>query len=189
MRILIFLLACSLAGCALHHSGQLRAPARGAISSIPSTQAEPGQGVFSPQLTGKVIELWGVAGCPGTAVPIANIYEIAVAHGISYIDPAHAATILATKTVMGRVIEYAGYAALAVGIAQNWNLFKMNSTWQKVISGGGGVFGLLIPSLEKNAPTVYPAAGADLTVGPSGCGSTAFYSQPTTVAAFVETLK
>ena len=186
-RVLILsLLAGSLAGCALHHSGQLRAPRIGAVPPIAAAAMVSGQIVCAPQAVSKVLEEWECGGCPGKAVSIWDIYNIAAAHGVSYIDPITAATILATKTTLGWIIEGASYAALGVSIASSWNLFHLNSTWQKIGSGSGGL-GLLIPALQRNIPTAL-CNGQDLLVNSLGCGGVMFCSQPSAVGAFTEVI-
>ena len=187
LPLLILLLACSLTGCALHHSGQLRAPRVGAVPPIAVAAMVSGQIVCAPQAVSKVLEEWECGGCPGKAVSIWDIYNIAAAHGVSYIDPITAATILATKTTLGWIIEGASYAALGVSIASSWNLFHLNSTWQKIGSGSGGL-GLLIPALQRNIPTAL-CNDQDLLVNSLGCGGVMFCSQPSAVGAFTEVVK
>ena len=181
-RILILsLLACSLAGCALHHSGQLRAPRIGAVPPISAGAATPGQLVFAPQLVSKQLEIWAVRGCPGTAVASAEIYSLAAAHGISYLEPATAATILATRTVTGMVIEWGGYASggAAVGV----QLAKGSTPWVTGLSFASAILGWLVPTLERTAAPL-PCTGADLLVDSRGCGGVMFCSQPSAVGAF-----
>jgi hypothetical protein len=184
----VCVLSCSLAGCALHHSGQLKAPALGAVPPLRVAEIESGQGVFAPQLVSKVLEVWGVRGCPGAAVPIANIYEIAAAHGISYVEPDTAKTILATRTPLGIAIQFVGYAAGATALAMGVDWLKASIAWQRGLSVGSAVANWLLPALEKTAPPLL-CTGQDLLVDSRGCGAVLFCSQPSAVGAFVEVLK
>ena len=188
MRVLTTLLAISLTGCALHHSGQLRAPRVGAVPPIAAAQYAPGQLVFAPQLTSKQMEVWSVRGCPGTALPAAEIYSVAAAHGISYLEPSAAATILATRTVTGVIIRWGGYAAGAAALAMNVDWIKANVAWQRALSATGAVLGWLVPALEKNASPL-PCTGQDLMADSRGCGGVIFCSQPSAVGAFSEVSK
>ena len=185
MRVLTVLLTLSLSGCALHHSGQLRAPRVGAVPPIDSAQFAPGQLVFAPQLTSKQMEVWSVRGCPGTALPAAEIYSVAAAHGISYLEPGTAATILATRTVTGVIIQWGGYAASATALAMNVDWIKANVAWERALSALGAVLGWLVPALQKSAPTAI-CTGQDLLVDSRGCGGVLLCSQPSAVGAFVE---
>ena len=185
MRVLTVLLTLSLSGCALHHSGQLRAPRLGAVPSIAAASYATGQLVFSPQLVSKQMEVWSVRGCPGAALPAAEIYGVAAAHGISYLEPSTAATILATRTITGLIIQWGGYAAGAAALAMNVDWIKANVAWQRALSATGAVLGWLVPALEKNVSPL-PCTGQDLMVDSRGCGAVLFCAQPSAVGAFVE---
>ena len=186
--LFLCLLACSLAGCALHHSGQLRAPRVGAVPPIAAGAVTPGQLVFAPQLVSKQLEIWSVRGCPGTAVSAPEIYGLAAAHGISYLEPATAATILATRTISGVIVQWGGYAAGAAALAMNVDWIKANVAWQRALSAAGAVLGWLVPALEKNTAPL-PCTGADLMVDSRGCGGVMFCAQPSAVGAFTEVVK
>ena len=186
MRVLTVLLVLSLTGCALHHSGQLRAPRVGAVPPIASAQFVAGQIVFAPQFVSKQLEVWSVRGCPGSAVPIETIYGIAAAHGISYLEPATAATILATRTALGIAIQIGGYATggAAVGV----ELAKSSTPWVTGLSFASAILGWLVPTLERAAPAVQ-CNGQDLMVDSRGCGGVLICSQPSAVGAFSEVSK
>ena len=186
-RLVCIIAVSLLSGCALHHSGQLKAPALGAVPPIRSAGIDPGQGVFAPQLVSKALEVWGVRGCPGTAVPIADIYAIAASHGISYLEPDTAKTILATRTVTGVIVQWGGYAAGATALAMNVDWIKASIAWQRSLSAASAVLGWLIPALEKNTPPLL-CTGQDLLVDSRGCGAVLFCAQPSAVGAFVETM-
>ena len=144
---------------------------------------------FSPQIAGKSLELWAVSGCPVRSMAIAEIYRIADQHGITWITPAMAAQVLRRKTVKGRLLEYAGYLGIAASFALTLDWIKANASWQKGTAAFGGILGVLLPALQRNAPSVDPLAGQPLNVGPDGCGLTLFYSGPSLRAGFVEVLK
>ena len=185
MRVLTMLLALSLTGCALHHAGQLRAPRVGAVPPIAAAQFVSGQIACAPQAVSKVLEEWECGGCPGKAVSIWDIYNIAAAHGISYFEPAPAATIMATRTPLGIAIQIGGYATggAAVGV----ELAKSSTPWVTGLSFASAILGWLVPTLERAAPVVQ-CNGQDLLVDSRGCGGVVFCSQPSAVGAFVEVL-
>ena len=144
---------------------------------------------FSPQYEGKHLDKWAVAGCPSKPMSIASIYAIASAHGITWLTPATAAAILSHKTVIGRLVRGGGYAAAGASALVGMTVIKASVGVFTGLTIAAALINTLMPLAEKDVPAVDPAAGQPLSLGPDGCGATVFYSQPSPVGAFVETLK
>ena len=187
MRLLALSLALSLTGCALRHSGQLRAPRVGAVPPIAATApSAPGRITFVRQLQSKWLDVWAGGGCPGTAVSIREIYNMAAENGVFYLEPDTAKIILATRTPFGIAIQIGGYAT--GGAAVGTQLAKAGSPLVAGFSIASAILGWLLPAMEHNAPTLQ-CAGQDLLVNSLGCGGVIFCAQPSAVGAFSEISK
>lgn len=141
---------------------------------------------FSPQYEGKHLDMWAVTGCPPKPMPIASIYAIASQHGITWLTPLTAAAILSHKTVIGRLVRGGGYAAAGASALIGMTVIKASVSVFTGLTIAATLVNTLMPLAAKDVPAVDPTAGQPLSIGPDGCGSTIFYSQPSPVGAFVE---
>ena len=144
---------------------------------------------FSPQIRGKHLDLWAVAGCPSKAMPIGAIYALASSHGIVWLTPATATAILSHKTVIGRIVKIGGYGAAAGGALVGMTVIKASVSIFTGLTIAAAVVNTLMPLAQKDVPTADPGAGQPLSLGPDGCGATMFYAWPSTAPGFVETMK
>lgn len=145
---------------------------------------------FSPQDTiGKKVQLWAVTGCGVRPGAISTIYTIATKHGISWITPATAAERLSRLTVWGKIVRYGGFASAGTTALLQTDLISSNVQIKQGVTYGAMFLSVLLPLVTKSAPTVDASVGKDLTVDVNGCTTAAFYSLPSAVSPFVETLQ
>lgn len=143
---------------------------------------------FSPQ-GGRKVETWAVMGCAPKAVPVAKIYQIATAHGIKWLVPAEASQIMATKTFWGHAVRIATFAAAGASGLLTLNVVKASASITAGVTSGSGFLSSLLPLAQQQIPKVDSSAGADLAIASSGCGAMTFYSLPSKVAGFTETIQ
>jgi hypothetical protein len=144
---------------------------------------------FSPQPGYRRIAVWGVSGCPGKAVPIAQIRTIAAQRGIDWWTATTAAQALRRRTAWGIALDIATGGAIVGAAATNLEWIATQPGWKVGFTAGAGALGIIAPIIKGHAPVVDPFADRDLTIDSAGCGTTMFYAAPLSKAtAFVAQL-
>jgi hypothetical protein len=143
---------------------------------------------FSPQ-GGSKVSTWAVTGCAPKAIPVAQIYAIATAHGITWLVPSVAGDQMSKRTLAGKIVRIGTFVAAGASALLTLKVVQANAAIVAGVTSGGGFLGSLLPLASQQVPKPDSAAGADLAIATSGCGAMTFYAVPSKIGAFTETLK
>jgi hypothetical protein len=159
--------------------------------------------IFSPQgvigKKSKALQLWSVSGSVSSSVrpPVAAvIYSLAAKHGITYVDPVIATARLNArdqKSLAARIFQWGTYFETGATEMVNLKVIATSSPVSIGLNVAMGITNALLPSVQKSIPVPDPNIAAriistSLLMDAQGSLSGMFWSQPSNVQSFVETL-
>ena len=156
-----------------------------------STQKANGQVLsYSPQqkITKKV-QVWAVTGCTPKPIPAAQIQSLAGQHGLTWLTPSSASTLLAQRSIWAQISRYAGFAVAGASALTSWKVVQASSAWTEGLTGGAGFLNVLLPLAQKQVPVIDPSIGGNLLPDIGGCGTAMFYAVPSTSGPFSAEVK
>ena len=121
-------------------------------------------------------------------IPVQQIWPLAAIHKVGHVDPA-LVSVLVTKVQnsSGWIVAQRACTVMGAGTAvgayikgqANWANDPVATKIAVGATAAAGLCGLLLPTLERQAPSAPPAVSlltTELVVGSSGCGSGWFWS-------------
>jgi hypothetical protein len=164
--------------------------------------AEPGRSqqlTFARQVVyGKrqSLELWAVSGTTAGPRPpaIAAVYQIAMKHGVSFLDDTVAQyklTLKENRSLAARLFTWGTYFEVGATELVNLRVIQTNSQVSIGLNVAMGLVSALLPALQKNIPTPDPSVlvrTGSLVLDAQGSISGLFWAEHSNVQGFIDTL-
>ncbi|HEY7390203.1 MAG TPA: hypothetical protein VH640_16930 [Bryobacteraceae bacterium] len=140
------------------------------------------------------IELWAVTGTANGSRPPATavVYQIAMKHGVSFLDETVAQYRLNLKenrSVAARLFSWGSYFELGATELVNLHVIQANSQISVALNVAMGIVNALLPSVQKNIPAPDPSVlvrTGKLIMDAQGSVSGLFWAEQSGVQGFVD---
>lgn len=142
------------------------------------------------------IELWAVSGAASTgerAPATAVVYQIAMKHGVSFLDDTVAQyrlTLKANRSLAARLFSYGSYFELGATEMVNLHVIPANTQVSIALNVAMGIVNALLPSIQKSVPAPDPSVlvrTGSLVVDAQGSISGLFWAERSNVQGFIDT--
>jgi hypothetical protein len=141
------------------------------------------------------LELWFVSGsATGSRPPsTAAVYQIAMKHGVSFLDETVAEYRLNLKenrSLAARLFSWGSYFELGATEMVNLHVIQANSQVSIALNVAMGIVNALLPSVQKSVPAPDPSVlvgAGKLVMDAEGSVSGLFWAEQSTVQGFVDT--
>jgi hypothetical protein len=142
------------------------------------------------------IELWAVTGTAvGSRPPnIAAVYQIAMKHGVSFLDDTVAQyrlTIKENRSLAARLFSWGTYFELGATELVNLHVIQANSQVSIGLNVAMGLVNALLPAVQKSIPAPDPLVlvrTGSLVMDAQGSISGLFWADRSGVAGFIDTV-
>lgn len=125
---------------------------------------------------------WQIVACnapdaPSTSLPFGLLFQHLAQHGAHPLTNTEALALFnraPSRSVAGRLVEYAGWAAVGAGVLMTTDQIKVNDQVKVAVNFGGSFVSVLVPLVRSKIPPISPLRdvliGNWLTVPAGGCG-------------------
>jgi hypothetical protein len=141
------------------------------------------------------LELWYVSGSANGSLPPATaaVYQIAMKHGVSFLDETVAEYRLNLKqnrSLAARLFSWGSYFELGATEMVNLHVIQANSQVSIALNVAMGIVNALLPSVQKSIPASDPSVlvrTGTLVMDSQGSVSGLFWAEQSSVQGFIDT--
>jgi hypothetical protein len=142
------------------------------------------------------IELWAVTGTANASRPpaVAVVYQIAMKHGVSFLDETVAQYRLNLKenrSIAARLFSWGSYFELGATELVNLHVIQANSQVSIALNVAMGIVNALLPNVQKSIPAPDPSVlvrTGKLIMDAQGSVSGLFWAEQSGVQGFVDSI-